>query len=46
MNLPFDDAFEHCNHGYAGLQHCRADHIVTELLNGDSSLKKPNELSE
>ena len=36
INLPFDDAFEHCNHDYVKLLHCHADHIVVELLDVDS----------
>lgn len=30
-SLPFDVAFEHCNHDYVKLLHCHTDHIVAEL---------------
>jgi hypothetical protein len=36
MSSPSDAAFEHCNHGYAKLQHFHADHRVTVLLNAGS----------
>lgn len=37
---PSGAAFEHCNHGYAMLQHCHIDRTVTVLLSVDSAKHK------
>lgn len=42
MNLPFDAASGHYNHGYAKLQHFHTGHRVTGLPNVGSKLKIPN----